>query len=317
MDSKRFEQWSREELIDYVTKLEKTLKEESNDFLGNFKWAGNLGQWFWYYQDNKVIFNDLKAQNLGYNPENLGLIGFEFFTDKLHPDDYDRVMDNMRKHLRGETPAYEVEYRIQHRKGHYIWYYDRGVVVERDESGKPVFLQGIVFDISEAKATENKLKFFAEKDALTQTYNRRILYAELQKHIQLFESDNITFSLLMVDIDYFKQINDTHGHLVGDDVLIAFTKLINDEKRLDDMLFRYGGDEFFLLLPNTNLDGAIKFGKRLHQSIRKSKMPKIDNFTVSMGLVEYKPLETADDVIKRTDDLMYKAKKSGRNQFKF
>jgi hypothetical protein len=104
VDSKRFEQWSREELIDYVTKLEKTLKEESSDFLGNFKWAGNLGQWFWYYQDNKVIFNDLKVQNLGYNPENLGQIGFEFFTDKLHPDDYDRVMDNMRKHLRGETP---------------------------------------------------------------------------------------------------------------------------------------------------------------------------------------------------------------------
>ncbi|MFA7378164.1 MAG: PAS domain-containing protein [Bacilli bacterium] len=97
------------------------------------------------------MFNEKKTLSLGYNPKKIGEIGFEFFTNKLHPDDYERVMENMRNHLQGKTLAYEVEYRIRHKGGHYIWYYDRGTVVRRDEDGKPLIVAGTHIDITSQK----------------------------------------------------------------------------------------------------------------------------------------------------------------------
>src|SRR5690554_2228778 len=124
---KKYQDWTSSDFISYITKLEARLKQLENDESINVKWAGNLGHWTWFLKENKVIFNDLKASTLGYNPKDIGDVGFEFFTSKLHPDDYESVMDNMRKHLKGESSAYEVEYRIRHKDGHYLWYYDRGV----------------------------------------------------------------------------------------------------------------------------------------------------------------------------------------------
>lgn len=115
--SDNYDAWSREQLVDYLKKVESyntelkhSLATGNNTFLNEFKWAGNLGQWFWYYDQNKVLFNEKKTLSLGYNPKKIGEIGFEFFTNKLHPDDYERVMENMRNHLQGKTLAYEVEY---------------------------------------------------------------------------------------------------------------------------------------------------------------------------------------------------------------
>lgn len=100
------------------------------------------------------MFNEKKTLSLGYNPKKIGEIGFEFFTNKLHPDDYERVMENMRNHLQGKTLAYEVEYRIRHKGGHYIWYYDRGTVVRRDEDGKPLIVAGTHIDITSQKEAQ-------------------------------------------------------------------------------------------------------------------------------------------------------------------
>src|SRR6056297_1148126 len=113
---KKYMNSTKEELIDTIESLHEklidVLREQDSNMLVNFPWAGNLGQWYWDILDNDVIFNDKKVNKLGYDSKKIGKIGFEFFTDKLHPDDYDRVMTNMRKHLSGQTDAYEVEYRI-------------------------------------------------------------------------------------------------------------------------------------------------------------------------------------------------------------
>ena len=317
MGKKDFNNWSSKELIDYIYLLEETIKKENKQFIGDFKWAGNLGQWFWYYEENRVIFNDLKATNIGYDPKQLGEIGYEFYTEKLHPDDYERVMENMRNHLKGITPAYEVEYRIQHKEGYYVWYYDRGVVTKRDENGSPLLLEGIVFDISEAKAVESKLAFLAENDELTKTYNRHMLFRYLEDSIDAYRSDKTPFALLMIDIDNFKQINDLYGHLMGDESLVLFANLIKSLIRTEDQIFRYGGDEFFILLPNTHLEGATHLGKRLLQSIQSEKTKKTLNLTLSMGVVEYQAYETIDNVLKRVDRLLYQAKQNGKNQISF
>lgn len=322
--SDNYDAWSREQLVDYLKQVESyneelkhSLATSNNLFLNEFKWAGNLGQWFWYYKQNKVLFNEKKTLSVGYNPEEIGEVGFEFFTNKIHPDDYERVMDNMRSHLQGKTPAYEVEYRIRHKEGHYIWYYDRGTVVQRDENGFPLVLHGIVFDITETKKVEERLQYLAEHDALTGIYNRRMLFTHLNKHVDCKHKNKTPFSLVMIDVDRFKLVNDKYGHLVGDDTLVRLTKLITADKRAKDDLYRYGGEEFFLLLPNTDLRGAVELAQRVHQAVREEPFPIIKHLTISMGVVEYKEKETIDDVIKRVDDLLYEAKHAGRNTIKY
>ena len=316
----QYSKWTKEDLIKKIYTLEEQLKKEldsNNDsFLVEFPWAGNLGQWHWLYDQNKVVFNDKKVSQLGYDPVVVGEVGFEFFTEKLHPDDYENVMQNMRDHLTGKTKAYEVEYRIRHKDGHYLWYYDRGTITKRDSSGKPLMLQGIVFDISESKKIELELIQLSERDTLTHAYNRRVLFIKLDDLIKLKVHETTPFALIMFDIDHFKKINDRYGHLVGDDVLVTLTKLIMEDKRSSDLIYRYGGEEFFLVLPNTDIKGAVKTAQRLHKLISKLFIPKVGHISVSMGVVEYQSQETIDDVIKRVDDLMYQAKKAGRNQIK-
>lgn len=316
----RYESWTKDQLIKHILELD-ALKEDLNKhnetFLVEFPWAGNLGQWQWFYDTNKVIFNDKKISQLGYNPAVVGEVGFEFFTEKLHPDDYENVMQNMRDHLANITPAYEVEYRILHKDGHYLWYYDRGTVTKRDKDGKPLLLQGIVFDITESKKVVEQLRFLSERDPLTNVYNRRSFFIKLDDVIKEQHIHETPFSLIMFDIDHFKKINDTYGHLIGDDTLRRLTSLINEDKRSNDLVYRYGGEEFFILLKNTELKGAIQLAKRLHKLISDLKIPKVGHITVSMGVVEYGKDESVDDVIKRVDDLMYDAKEAGRNQIKY
>ena len=156
-----YENFTREELIEQLqTKdrlLEAWAREREEEETLKFAWTGNLGHWYWDVQANQVAFNPLKATNLGYKkseiPKNCG---YEFFTDKLHPEDFEPVMQNMRDHLYGKISVYEVEYRIQTKNGEWKWYYDRGKVTKRDAEGKPLFLAGIVFDISERKSMQEK-----------------------------------------------------------------------------------------------------------------------------------------------------------------
>lgn len=313
----KYNNWTTEDFVAYIEKLENQINSKEQDQTVKIKWAGNLGQWTWFYKENKVIFNDLKVKSLGYDPQSIGKVNFEFFTTKLHPEDYERVMNNMRNHLKGKTGAYEVEYRIRHQDGHYLWYYDRGVVVKRENDGTPIVLEGIVFDISESKEVEQKLSFYAERDILTQVMNRRMFFQDINNSIKKYENNQKEFSLIMVDLDHFKTINDTYGHLVGDETLVTLIKGISEAKELDNNLYRYGGDEFFMLLPNTKLEDAIRFGKNLQNIIQNLQFPQNLQLTASMGIVEYQDSESIDELIKRVDDLMYVAKQKGRNQFAF
>jgi len=309
---KRYNDWDKDTLIDYIQKLEDSLKRKEKDFAVNFQWAGNLGQWSWYYKENVVVFNEMKAKAIGYDPSTLDSVGFQFYTEKLHPDDYENVMDNMRQHLMGKTEAYEVEYRIQHKEGHYVWYYDRGIVTKRDTDGTPLVIEGIVFDVTKSKNIEEELKFFAEQDTLTKTLNRRMLFEYLEHLISKYPKDKKTFSLVMLDIDQFKMVNDTYGHLAGDDVLIALSNTLNEVKRKDDFVFRYGGDEFFILLPNTNMSGANELAERLVMAVDNIKVPTVGKISISLGFSEYQTNETVDEFVNRVDQIMYISKQSNK-----
>jgi len=318
---KNYESYSKEELIEQIKHLKENIKKkfghDENLPRLNLEWAGSLGEWYWDVQENHVIFNDKKVEAIGYDPNDLEDIGFEFFTEKLHPDDYDRVMDNMRDHLDGQSEAYEIEYRIKHKDGHYKWYYDRGMVTKRDKDGKPLYVQGIVFDISERKKVEERLRELSEKDPLTKAYNRRYMFKKIDQLIGQYEDNQTPFSLIMFDLDRFKEINDEHGHLVGDDILKEMTQMIFNHLRDKDVLCRYGGDEFFMVLPDTELKEAKKAAKRIKDQMANMSFEEVDEVTVSMGVATYHKNEAIDDIVKRVDDLVYQAKDDGRNTIKF
>ena len=154
---------SNDELINKISVLEEQIVQLNNELIyqeeAHFEWSGNLGKWQWNVKENKVHFNSRKVESLGYSLQEIpGEIGFEFFTSKIHPADYEMVMQNMRNHLRGVTEAYECEYRIVCKNGEWKWFYDRGIIVKRDINNKPIELVGIVFDISYQKNAEKELE---------------------------------------------------------------------------------------------------------------------------------------------------------------
>jgi PAS domain S-box-containing protein len=111
--------------------------------------SADAAWWEWDFQNNRVACNDLKVTALGYSVEEFENVGYQAFTDLLHPDDYERAMDAMRAHLAGTAPIYQIDYRIQRKDGSYTWYLDRGYIIERTENGEPARLRGVVFDMGE------------------------------------------------------------------------------------------------------------------------------------------------------------------------
>lgn len=164
------------------------------------------------------------------------------------------------------------------------------------------------------KANET-IKKIMNIDPLTKLLNRRAFREFLLKKMSLSKRYKLPLSLIMTDIDHFKSVNDTYGHEVGDKVLKRFAKILKRLSRASDTVSRFGGEEFLLLLPNTNLASAWKLSERLRKKIEVSPMPGIpDKITASFGITEFIISDTEESFIKRADDALYEAKKTGRNR---
>ncbi|MDT8403725.1 GGDEF domain-containing protein [Sulfuriflexus sp.] len=160
----------------------------------------------------------------------------------------------------------------------------------------------------------------AMRDTLTGTLNRAAYDTMLAKEIDIARRHDTPLSLLVLDIDHFKKINDTYGHAMGDNALKAMVKRINSKIRSSDILFRYGGEEFTIVLNNTGIDGARLLAERIREAIEE--MVYINNdvsmrFTVSIGISTLTRSESGDSLFDRADKALYKAKRSGRNQVLF
>jgi diguanylate cyclase (GGDEF)-like protein len=170
----------------------------------------------------------------------------------------------------------------------------------------------VLLDITKEEKNKKEMEELNMTDPLTKARNRRYFNTVISKHISMNERYNKTFSLIMFDIDHFKKINDKYGHDVGDKILVRYTKLISKNLRINDTLCRIGGEEFIIILTETNLSQATVVAKKLNAIVRQSK--EIVPITMSFGVVEYKKGENAQEVYKRVDNALYKAKITGRDK---
>ena len=174
----------------------------------------------------------------------------------------------------------------------------------------------------ELEATKTELTLLVNRDSLTNLYNRRYFDDISKTLLSLAHREKDSLSLMMIDIDRFKTINDTYGHLVGDIVLkeLAFTLL--KTTRTSDVVIRFGGEEFLILLPHTDLEGAEKIAVKIRNHVKnlkiniKDSVDKIVKFTVSIGVTECycSDDEDIDTIVRRTDEAMYEAKHNGRDR---
>lgn len=145
-------------------------------------------------------------------------------------------------------------------------------------------------------------------DDLTQIYNRYAFFKKAEKQ------KNRKFSLIMFDLDHFKKINDTYGHIIGDFVLFEVCRVIEKRLRDYDVFARIGGEEFIILLPNTALEFATVIANRIKIDVEKHDFKEVPRVTISLGVVESNSESTLDDLLQNVDKALYKAKDNGRNQ---
>jgi PAS domain S-box-containing protein len=136
--------------------MNRSADQELKKLLNDALMASDIAWWEWDIQSNQVISNELKTTMLGYKTEDFRDVGYQSYTDLLHPDDYDRTMQAMRDHLEGRAPIYQIDYRIRRADGIYTWYMDRGYIIERDEEGRPLKLRGVVIDLGETMREKSR-----------------------------------------------------------------------------------------------------------------------------------------------------------------
>jgi diguanylate cyclase (GGDEF)-like protein len=181
--------------------------------------------------------------------------------------------------------------------------------------------QSLEQKVQDRTAKLNTIKDDFEKlattDALTNIHNRYSIMNILSSEISRSNRYKTPLSLIMYDIDFFKKVNDTYGHDVGDNVLRSLSAAVKNNLREVDILGRYGGEEFLIILPNTGLSDAKEYAERLRKEVEEYSFETVEKVTISLGVVEIAPTENIKEIFKRADDLLYASKNRGRNRISF
>jgi diguanylate cyclase (GGDEF)-like protein/PAS domain S-box-containing protein len=257
--------------------------------------------------------NSALCRIVGYPEQELKATTFEAIT---HPDDVDLGADQRQELLAGRIHSYQVEKRYRHAWGHYTWVL-LTVSIVRDGEGQAIHLIKQVQDISERKELARHLEYLVDHDFLTGLYNRRYFERELAREVERAKRYGTPGALLVIDLDHFKDINDSLGHRAGDGLLKNVAGVLKQRARQVDILARLGGDEFALLLPQTTAgdaeivaDGIVKgLNQRMAVDAEQSIV-----ITASVGVGISDGL-TDTELLAYADLAMYEAKAAGRNRF--
>ncbi|MDZ4097919.1 MAG: sensor domain-containing diguanylate cyclase [Methylophilaceae bacterium] len=262
---------------------------------------------------------------LGWTPESW--VSVEDWAARMHPDDREWVVNFCVAQSQAGA-GHEADYRAITKDGEYVWIRDV-VHVVRNENGDVDSLVGFMFDISERKKTEHQLldlqkelEDLSFKDGLTGVANRRMFDSILEVEWANAKRNQQPLSLILLDIDYFKQYNDSYGHIQGDDCLKRVAKTLSSSAtRSKDFIARFGGEEFVLVLPETDEKAAKKVAERCRKLIFKEQIPHESSLvshvlTISIGVASITPSHQDEALafVEEVDRRLYMAKENGRNR---
>lgn len=187
---------------------------------------------------------------------------------------------------------------------------------ERELNEINASLEKLVEERTAALTLSNKeLERLATRDALTNVYGRRRFDEKLHELFQMFKRSGESFSILMIDADHFKRVNDTWGHHAGDEVLRQLARIVTESTRVTDFVARYGGEEFVVLLPDTEEQEGLVVGENIRRAVEAATFPEVGKMTISVGLSCSGTEDAAEgEIVQRADRALYQAKEQGRNQ---
>ncbi|WP_421555479.1 sensor domain-containing diguanylate cyclase [Pseudomonas kitaguniensis] len=230
---------------------------------------------------------------------------------RIHPLDLERVRESIRLSAL-QLSHWREEYRVLLPQRGLRWI--RGEATPEELAGGGTLWHGYVSDISDLKRVEEELRALSITDSLTGIHNRRYFQDRLRAEMVRLNRLSGALSLIMLDIDHFKRINDQYGHAVGDAVLQEVCKRIGQRLRRTDVFCRLGGEEFVVLCPQTNGDQAHNLAMELWQSLRSAPMESVARVTASFGVASWRGDEGIDELLLRADSAVYAAKQSGRDR---
>ncbi len=273
-----------------------------------------------YRTDSNGVVTDMSAacfDTLGYRPEEM--IGHKLTDFYVHPEDRTKIVELIREN---NGRATSVESALRHRDGHTIWV-STNAYLRRNRQGAAIGVEGIARDITERKAMEDELRMLSTHDDLTGSFNRRHFVTEIERELDRAKRYGNRLSLLVFDIDLFKNVNDRFGHPTGDAVLRQFANLCRATLRRSDIFARLGGEEFAALLPETEQERATQLCERLLHEVDQNRFTdeagkNAIHITISIGATISRDSDRDfGQLYSRADQALYSAKNAGRNRFVF
>jgi diguanylate cyclase (GGDEF)-like protein/PAS domain S-box-containing protein len=279
------------------------------------------GVWDWNLVTGERRSSQRFVEMYGYGPQDMMELQGEKFDEMVHPDDVPQMLSARDAHLSGKRPSYRNEHRIRCKDGSWKWIMTRGMVIERDAQGKPTRMIGTHTDITERKQTEAMVWQQANFDFLTGLPNRSMLRDRLQQDLMTSRRHGLQVAVLFIDLDHFKEVNDTLGHDSGDVLLVDAALRIKSCVRESDTVARMGGDEFTVVLselPDQNrVDGiAQHILARLSEAFLLGSERAFVSGSVGVALFPGDG-EDIDTLFKHADQALYAAKNAGRNRVSY
>jgi len=302
------------------------------------------GIWDWNANTGYVYRNPGWYAMLGYASHSMAnsVLTWE---SVIHPEDYPRVMAHFEAYINQRNERYVIEYRCRCQDGSYLWIEDSGHIIARNEDGSVARMLGAHRNIDagkrlvaqleqknqslEAQVAERTRELswvnqqlqrqldenreLAERDALTRIANRYRLEQALQQECRRAQRFREPLSVIAMDVDDFKPINDRYGHAQGDAALVHVVENLRTCLRDHDLLARWGGDEFVMVMPQTTLHEALAVAGRLRQAMVQVEQIGECRLTMSYGVVQWQEGEGQSDLLGRADKALYRAKGAGKN----
>jgi diguanylate cyclase (GGDEF)-like protein/PAS domain S-box-containing protein len=314
--------------------LQKELYEliQTDPKIFEFLQQGTLdGIWYWDLEKKENEWMSPRFwELLGYDPSEKQHLAKEW-QNLIDPDDLKVALENFNKHLKDPKHPYDQIVRYSHKDGSSVWVRCRGIAI-RDAAGRPIRMLGAHNDVSQMKKQEEiikeqneqlvsahaKLMELSVTDELTQLYNRRFFQDKFEYLIKSAVRHNQPISLVIMDIDHFKDFNDSFGHAEGDQVLKTIGEILTRNARETDVVARIGGEEFAVVLPNTGKHDSIIACQRIEKSIKDNPWP-LRKVTISFGIASlHKKRKTQTKLwellFREADDALYYSKRQGRYQ---